>query len=394
MRKVSPMPATSNQEILKLSQLRMRVSIATSRTWAGPGRMLHSALIKHNILYYIPVKWTLLSRPHLALSSFTSLLSALVSRNLIAPFPIGPPLNSKMLLTTGYPVMMFGGNIIPLSHRGDPSFGIMPSSVRSFDDLKSIVYGQNSLPLKDKVKYSMLVTFAQPSADRVKKTLEAIKDPKHQLHSALDIPGSNELTFWMEMHVTTAGGHRLANLCMPLGMGEAAALNLPQTDFNVFILGQALSWLYENSRKNLGITDTCCVIPLAEIRVRDIVSYRNLKLALQMAKIQDIAIRADNVEGSDRLEVITQPILAFCAVCIKLSTTHRRCGGCKVSLSHYLENSLTQLILMLILNSQIAHYCSAQCQKGDWTKLHKNECKAIQKEQKDWNEALRASASS
>jgi hypothetical protein len=254
-----------------------------------------------------------------------------------------------MLLTTGYPVMMFGENTIPLSHRGDPSFGIITTAMKEgLKDLKSIMYSQNGLPLLDKVQYSILVTFLQPSVKTVNETVTALKDPTNKLHPLRNIRGIDDKTFWMEMHVTTAGGHRLANLCMPMGMGEAAAAKKPHADFNTLILGQAMAWLYESSRKNLGITDMRCVIPLAEIRVRDIVSYRNLKLALKTAKIEDIAIRGDNGEDAGRLETITQPILAFCAVCIKLSTTHLRCGGCKVSLYCCLTDVSTKLISCLL----------------------------------------------
>jgi len=169
--------------------------------------------------------------------------------------------------------MMFGEHTIPPSARGNSAFGIMPSAIKSFEDLKSIIYGQKDLSMQATVQYSLLVTFAQPSVEIVKDTVKALQDPSHHFHYLAKIPIIDQASFWAEMRVATASGHRLANLVMPAGMAEAAATKQPECDLNFLILGQALSWHYESSRKNLGVYDMRCVIPVAEIRVRDIYRF-------------------------------------------------------------------------------------------------------------------------
>lgn len=235
-----------------------------------------------------------------------------------------------MPLTSGYPVMIFGENMAPEEHQSDASFGLLPSAVKSLQDLKPIIHSQQDLTIRQKICYSLLISFLKPTPASIRQTVRALQHPEHALPNLREMPMINDPSFWVEMRVTSAGGYRCANLVMPAGMGEAAAVKKPDGDFNFLIIGQALTHLYQSSLENLALDDMRCVIPLAEIRVRDIVSYRNTKLGLKQANIQNVTVRGDNVQGPNRREASPQPILAFCAVCIKLSDKHRRCGGCKV----------------------------------------------------------------
>lgn len=252
-------------------------------------------------------------------------------RKLHCPFPnrSSQP-ESNMLLDSGYPVMLFYEDNIPPSPRGDSSYGIMPSKMKHIGDLGSIIFGQQCLDTKAKVQSSLLVSFLQPSPDAVQAHVKGLEDPANTFHDLLSMSAIHPQNFWVEMHVTTATGHLLANLIMPAGMAEVAASKASQRDFTIIILGQALSWLYESSLKNVGIPGMRCAVPLAEVRVRDIVHYRHLKLAFENSKLHDIGVRGDSVEVPNRQNLDMQPLLAFCAVCKNLSTAHRRCGGCKV----------------------------------------------------------------
>lgn len=69
---------------------------------------------------------------------------------------------------------------------------------------------------------------------------------------------------------------------------------------------------------------------LSDIRVRGIVAYRYFKDMLWRSGLLNIGIRTDNVLLLDRKEVTQEPIIAYCALCLKLGTTHSRCAGCKV----------------------------------------------------------------
>lgn len=209
-----------------------------------------------------------------------------------------------------------------------------------FEDLKSIIHGQEGvMPFGLTIHYSMRVSFLQPSVETVKETFTDVQDPKHHLHKSRRARGVENPNYWMELRVTSAGGNQLANFCMPKAMEEVVASEKPHIDFNTLILGKALTRVYESSCTDADATDMRCVVPLAEIWVRDIVSYRNLKLAIKGAEIEDIVIRGNNFQEIGTSATISQPKLAFCGACMKLSTRHHRCGGCKVSL-HQLHNDL------------------------------------------------------
>lgn len=211
--------------------------------------------------------------------------------------------------------------------------------MRGLADLKSIMFLQHKLPLNARVQYSLLITFKRPILEQTAFTLAAIQKPDHQLHKILaPFPQSimKSPDFWVEMHMTAPSGNRIANLVMPAGMGEAGAAKANGRDFTSLILGQSLTSLYQTSLDALGDPEMRCAVPLAEVRVRDIVQYRNVKLALKDG-LEDIAVRGDSVQPPDRHEYIHEPILAFCGICFKLSTKHKRCGGCKVSQRKYLK---------------------------------------------------------
>ncbi|KAK9897106.1 hypothetical protein P389DRAFT_194744 [Cystobasidium minutum MCA 4210] len=270
------------------------------------------------------------------------------------------------MLATGYPVLLFPAPDNEPSTDSTP-YGVCTTAMHSLADLKSIISAPSETLQKSGVQYSLLMTFKRPSAEALSAAIEGLKTPGNILQSLSSFPESllSSPEFWVEMQMTAANGHKTANITMPAGMGEAAAQKNPQRDFTSLLLGQCLSGLYRTSMDAVGLPDMRCVNPLAEVRVRDIVQYRNLKLALKQVGMDNIAVRCDSVQSPTRKEYLSEPILAFCAICFKLSTAHKRCGGCKV-----------------------AHYCSTECQKQDWLELHKSECKIAQKDQKEWEGAL------
>lgn len=76
-------------------------------------------------------------------------------------------------------------------------------------------------------------------------------------------------------------------------------------------------------------------IPIATIRVRDIILRRSLKLEFSQIGLGDIDIIADNAIETQQIKrkeaIATRRILALCAKCTKMSTTHNRCLGRRVS---------------------------------------------------------------
>ena len=168
------------------------------------------------------------------------------------------------------------------------------------------------LPPKPDVQYSLLMTFKRPSKQAISTTVEELKVHGHLLHSLANLPSSclNAPDFWVEMQMTAANGHNMSMLMMPAGMGEAAAQKNPERDFTSLILGHCLVGLHKTSLDAIGIPDMRCVIPLAEVRLRDIVQYRNMKLGLKAVGLENIGVRCDSVQSLARKEHLAEPILA------------------------------------------------------------------------------------
>lgn len=72
-------------------------------------------------------------------------------------------------------------------------------------------------------------------------------------------------------------------------------------------------------------------LPIYKIRVRDVVMYRHFKAKLAEVGMSAIQVCTDNVQRPQSKEKITQPLVTFCAQCMKLDFTHQRCSGCAVS---------------------------------------------------------------